>query len=125
DEMRVFQGGAILPGMQLMFQSLHDYTAKLPLIHEWDLDRPYDEYDARPPGKNTENAIVCGVIGAACGGVDNLILKIGERCQSPPMVFITGGMGRSVHYHLGSRRSWTYREKLTLEGIRIAAESLP
>lgn len=125
DEKHIFQGGAILPGMRLMFQSLHDYTAKLPLINEWDLDRPSDEYDYRLPGKNTENALVCGVIAAASGGVDLLVQSLGEQCQSAPNLIITGGMGRTIQFHSRSRRSWIYKEKLTLEGIRIAAEALP
>src|SRR5205085_7856667 len=32
DEHGVFRGGAILPGLRLMAQALHDYTALLPAV---------------------------------------------------------------------------------------------
>jgi type III pantothenate kinase len=125
DSQRVFQGGAILPGFRLMFRSLHEYTAKLPQIDEWELDRPYDEYDDRPPGKNTDNAIVCGVIAAVCGGVERLVRDMSGSLQASPMIIITGGMGREVLSAFPPKSALLFNEKLTLEGIRIAAESLP
>ncbi|HEY3788176.1 MAG TPA: type III pantothenate kinase [Urbifossiella sp.] len=125
DSNRVFQGGAILPGFQLMFNALHGYTAKLPLINEWDLGRPYDEYDDRPPAKNTENAIVCGVVAAARGAVELLIRFMNRKLAEPPKIIATGGMGRESIRSLEKAYQCEYIEKLTLEGIRIAAESLP
>lgn len=120
DADSVFQGGAIFPGPRLMGRALHEFTAKLPLI---DLSEP--PTDALP-GKNTAAAIRHGIRAALCGAMVELTNEFAAACPAPPWLFITGGGGHLIQ---GYRLPWVAETRavptLTLEGIRIAAESLP
>ena len=123
DAEGVFQGGAILPGPQLMFRSLHEHTAQLPLIYAEDVGQPHPGYHDQPPGKNTQDAMVAGVTSAIQGAAQHLV---GRMSASPVHVTITGG---NRHYLDGTQfqraRGVRIADWLTLEGIRIAAEALP
>ncbi len=126
DANGVFQGGAILPGPQLMFRSLNEHTARLPLIRAEDLGQPHPGYEDRPPGKNTENAIVVGVVAATQGAAQRLAAQLQALSSGPTQVIITGG---AADFLRGARfdnvADVRFAEWLTLEGIRIAAEALP
>src|SRR5205807_1116 len=61
----VFEGGAILPGLRLMAQALHDHTALLPRVVIADVPTV--------PGRDTESAIQAGVYWAAAGGIKALV----------------------------------------------------
>jgi type III pantothenate kinase len=117
----VFAGGAILPGPRLMARSLHEYTAKLPLI------------DARPVpplllwGSNTVEAIRLGIVSAIRGAADQLVWDWTDGRPVSPRVFVTGG---DCEYFRGVvfRANISGVEidpELTLDGIRLAAEALP
>jgi type III pantothenate kinase len=88
DTRGVFRGGAIFPGLRLMSQALHAYTAMLPVV-EIDGAEP-------PPGTSTEQAIRVGVFHALVGGVRELICRY-MKVENPPgggwTVFLTGGDG--------------------------------
>jgi type III pantothenate kinase len=108
DEHGVFRGGAILPGLRLMAQALHDHTARLPLVEI----RETGEL----PGRSTVTAIQAGVLHAAVGGIERLIATY--RAQRPGLaleVFFTGGdapllaSGQSQRVQL-----WP---EMTLEGL--------
>jgi type III pantothenate kinase len=121
DAEGVFAGGGILPGPRLMARSLHEYTAKLPLI------------DARPVppllpwGSNTVEAIRLGIMSAVRGAADRLVRDWADGRPVPPRVFVTGG---DCEYFRGvvfpaSISGVEIDPTLTLDGIRIAAEALP
>jgi type III pantothenate kinase len=124
DAEGVFQGGAILPGPRLMARSLHEYTARLPLV-ETDEVIPFSELG---PGKNTTAAIRLGIESAVSGGAHSIIaLFVADECRAvPPWVFITGGASYILDgpEPLGVARVLKV-STLVLEGIRIAAEALP
>ncbi len=120
DATGAFAGGAIFPGLHVMAQALHDYTAKLPLV------------DARlgsgyPPGRNTTSAIQLGVHNAVLGGVERLIRKYAVALRQRPVVLVTGGDAHSLMLGLETLDDFSITRVfgLTLEGIRIAAEALP
>jgi type III pantothenate kinase len=115
DETGAFQGGAILPGLQLMVQALHDYTALLPLIE------PPRQPPALP-GKATPAAMEAGVYWAVAGGVTALIAVYGRRAATPPEVHLTGGDAPALLPALPDARYWP---AMTLEGARLTAEALP
>ena len=71
DSDGVFRGGAILPGLRLMINALHDYTALLPLI---DIPRQTPVV----PGVSTPLAMEVGVFWAVAGGVTGA-----PQCLSP------------------------------------------
>ncbi len=113
DEMGRFLGGAILPGFSLMSKALHDCTAQLPMVT---VTEPI-----RPPGKNTEAAIACGVFHAIYGGIAAIVESYRQRFANLH-VYFTGGdaelLGRDWP---GPFRLWP---EMTLEGIRIAASAM-
>lgn len=120
DANGVFLGGVIFPGPRLMARSLHEHTAKLPLL----------EVEALPPvvapGKNTGDAIRAGIRASIVGAAILLVNHYADLAEAP-WVFITGGAaGDLERFQFGKRfRGTRYLPTLTLEGIRIAAEALP
>jgi type III pantothenate kinase len=114
DEKGAFTGGSIFPGLRLMAQSLHDYTALLPLV-----DPP--PAIPRLPGTATRSAIEAGIFFAVVGGMKALIEEYGARTRSTPEVFLTGGDSTLLHPALPDAKHWP---ALTLEGIRLTAEAL-
>jgi len=83
DDNGVFQGGVILPGFQLAGQSLREHTAKLPEVR---LKRPTEPY-----GKNTQDAINCGIYYAAIGALEEIIRRYAEKIGTWPQTVLTGG----------------------------------
>lgn len=123
-----FRGGAILPGFRLMFQSLHEHTAKLPLVGEAEVFEQYPEIDPTPPGKNTTDAIAAGVLAAVRGAAEVLVRELVTNPSRPTTVIFTGGGGRHLYDMKPSLPPGVQAqcdENLVLDGIRIAAEALP
>jgi type III pantothenate kinase len=86
-----FEGGAILPGVELAARALADYTARLPrLAHSELVEAEYE-----PIGRNTRTAIRTGITWGQIGAVRELVKRIGDAlaADSPvePVVFLTGG----------------------------------
>jgi len=116
DQTGAFCGGAILPGLHLMTRCLHEHTALLPLVE-------LPEAAPTPPGATTEAAVQVGIFWAAAGGIEMLVRQMAQRAGAARYeVFLTGGDGPLLapvldpSYHL-----WP---QMTLEGLRISAESL-
>jgi type III pantothenate kinase len=111
-----FRGGAIFPGLRLMAQALHDHTALLPLV----------EIPAAPPalpGTSTRAAMAAGIFWAVVGGMEKLIRQIEMVADASPVVFLAGGDGSLLEKSLS--RPLTLWPHITLEGIRVAVETLP
>lgn len=113
-----FLGGAILPGIQMSAQALHDYTDLLPLVDAAELALP-------PPalGMTTESAMRSGLFWGAVGAIRELTEQLWKDATSgraePPQIFLTGGAGVSVAELLGPDAR--YLPNLTLAGIALAA----
>jgi type III pantothenate kinase len=120
DGQGVFRGGAILPGPRLLADALHRHTALL----------PYLDVSALPPvaapGANTAEAILAGIRAALVGGALLLLHHYADSYPNP-WVFLTGGaLGDLAQWNFGEHfRGTRHIPTLTLEGLRIAAESLP
>ena len=111
-----FAGGTIFPGVRLMALALHQYTAQLPLI-----DTPHEL--PAVPGASTRTAMAAGIAWATAGGIKAIVEQYTRQSTVAPHVFLTGGDGPLLHAALGaSVELWP---NLTLEGIRLTAESLP
>lgn len=99
-----YRGGLILPGVDLMLQSLHQGTARLPLAA--------GSYRTAPDvPDNTEDAMVSGAIEATCGAIDRMASRIPKG--SPWL--LTGGGAPRLCDALGQRVS--IFEDLVLEGL--------
>jgi type III pantothenate kinase len=103
-----FRGGSIFPGLRLMARALHQFTAQLPLVENFD---PHDL-----PGRETTAAIRAGVFHSVCGGIDRLV----EQLAKPgARIFLAGG---SLELASGLRcQPKVVGPALTLEGIRRTA----
>ncbi len=83
DGAGTFHGGAIVPGAQLMLDSLHQRTALLP---EVEFQKP-DELI----GHNTTQAMLSGVFLGMRGIVRSVVEAYAEHAGSYPAVIATGG----------------------------------
>jgi type III pantothenate kinase len=82
DQHGVFQGGVIFPGFELAAASLKEYTAQLPKIK---VSRP-----SEPLGKNTRDAICCGLYYAAIGSLEEIIRRYADKIGTWPQTILTG-----------------------------------
>lgn len=91
DAEGAFQGGAILPGIRLMLESLHRGTAALPPVI-FDPAR----VDAEPIGKDTESAMLIGVTEAVRGSIYRLLERYADTIGTYPRVVATGGDASAI-----------------------------
>ena len=77
-----FLGGAIIPGLKMMTDSLHSGTAQLPAADS--------KIKPQFPGKATEQCISAGVISAAIGAIEFLWRKLTAKAKSKKLI-MTGG----------------------------------
>ena len=106
-----FIGGIIVPGFNLMHESLAANTARLSA----------ERGNFTPFPRTTRDAITSGAIQALCGAIERMrdaMLAAGHR---EPVLVFSGGAGELVAGHLG--RPARNVDKLVLEGlVRIAME---
>jgi len=77
-----FLGGAITPGMDMRFKSMHDYTAKLPLASaDWNF--PLIGYDTKT---NLQSGVILGIVNE----IEGFIGKYEEKFTNFNVV-LTGG----------------------------------
>jgi type III pantothenate kinase len=114
DSNGAFVGGAILPGMRLMAKALHDYTALLPLL-------PPPDKPPAVPGTTTPAAMELGIFWAVAGGIAILLREYRSLCRSEIEVFLTGGDSPRLESVIPEAQPWP---EMTLEGIRLSAETL-
>jgi type III pantothenate kinase len=115
DATGAFRGGAIFPGLRLMAESLHNFTAQLPLI----------EITAREPalpGWDTRSAMEGGIFWTVVAGIELIIYRLARFQQAEPDIFLTGGDAERLSLCI-SRHHKVWPE-MTLEGVRLAAEAL-
>jgi type III pantothenate kinase len=107
-----FIGGIIVPGFDLMHESLAAHTARL--------SAERGNFTAFP--RTTRDAITSGAIQALCGAVERMrgaMLAAGNR---EPVLIFSGGAGELVARHMS--RPVRLVDKLVLEGlVQIALES--
>lgn len=110
DDAGSFQGGVILPGLDLMRTSLASRTAQLPLAE--------GQYRATP--RNTADAIFSGCLNAQAGAVDRMFSLIANQPRA--LCLVSGGAATTLvpALHIPLR----HVENLVLEGlVRIGMES--
>src|SRR5262245_9296403 len=115
DAAGAFVGGSIFPGLHLMTQALHNYTALLPLV---EVRSPTPVM----PATDTPSAVVAGVYWAVAGGIQALVHRLEKTWGVPSEVFVGGGDAGLLAP--GLDRAVTVWPEITLEGIRLTAEAL-
>lgn len=82
DENNHYHGGAISPGLRLRYESLHNYTAKLPLLS---LEMPEGL-----TGRSTAASIHSGVVNGVLQEIDGII-DVYKKCNPNFIIILTGG----------------------------------
>ncbi len=84
DASGTYLGGAISPGLQMRYQALHTFTAKLPLIgHQQEIPDLL--------GQSTEDCIRSGVVQGFLSEVKGMIAAFTHRFGTDMQVLVTGG----------------------------------
>ena len=107
----VFLGGAISPGLAMRFQSLHDYTKKLPLVEpSWNF--PLIGYDTKT---NIQSGVANGIINEIQGFIEKYKNKYKEF-----NVLLTGG---DAHYFASQIKKNTFADPhLLFKGLYVLSE---
>lgn len=105
------QGGVIMPGYQLMLNSLAEKTSNLTLAAENDvqIDRL---------AKNTESAMQTGVLSMLVQAIENRLQLERSSHAEGLSVFITGGDAEKISRHLGC--AMVHEPLLVLMGLETA-----
>ncbi|MFK7922358.1 MAG: type III pantothenate kinase [Bacteroidia bacterium] len=92
DAEGVYQGGGIAPGINMRFRSLHEFTARLPLI----------SFNPDPPltGDSTENSILAGVLQGILSEVEGMIERYRQKYGANIKIILTGGDRPFFENHL-------------------------
>ncbi len=106
-----FLGGAIMPGVNLQFQALNQYTSKLPVVHAGISNAAI--------GKNTESAMLSGVMRGIAGAVEGLIKQCEFEIGENAAVIATGGQCSMITEYMGRKFDYINPD-LTLDGLRLA-----
>jgi type III pantothenate kinase len=88
DEHGVFRGGVICPGFEISAKALKENTAQLPNIK---VTRPKAPY-----GKNTTDAINCGLYYSIVGALQEVIRRYAEEIGKWPQTVITGAGAKVI-----------------------------
>jgi len=82
----VYHGGAIMPGLDMKFRALHNFTARLPLLNINDAMS-----SAKIVGDSTDSSIASGVICATRFALEGYERMLSESAGGKVEVVITGG----------------------------------
>lgn len=110
----VFHGGAILPGVSMMLDSLHQQTASLPELKFKKIDPKSNE-----PGKDTPDAMILGVTAGASGAIRYLTERYAQFYEGYPQIIATGG---DIGLLEDDELIEAFVPDLQLHGIRIACQ---
>jgi type III pantothenate kinase len=105
-------GGAIMPGLGLMNETLDKGT--------YALRRIAVEAPVSALGKDTSGCIRSGLFYGTAGAVERILSEIEEETQCEFKVVITGGYGHLIANFI--KRPCEVNPRLTLEGLRILYE---
>jgi type III pantothenate kinase len=110
DDKGIFLGGAICPGLDISARALKEYTAQLP---EAKVTRPKAPY-----GKNTTEAINCGLYYSAVATVQEVIRRYAESLGKWPHTVLTGSAAEIIKEDCDYIDS--YVPDLVVKGIILA-----
>lgn len=111
----IYLGGAISPGINMRYQAIHHFTAKLPLLS-------VPEIFPEPVGKTTNEAIHAGIIHAVYHEVKGMIESYKKTLNTKQMIVLFSG-GES-QYLAGYKNLYTFAtQNLVFTGLQMLAES--
>ena len=104
----VYHGGAIMPGLDMSLNALHEKTARLPLVSLEGVDR------APALGRSTEECILAGTLGATMLALAGYVALYREKCDKLN-VLLTGGDAKRLTK--AGATSWEHQPILTMTGL--------
>ena len=104
----IFIGGLIAPGLKMMFNSLNEKTAQLPLVELSDLGDGFI-------GRSTKESIAAGVLNSTLGLIEKSIDHF-KKMKLNPHIFITGGNADIIKEFF--KFDFVYEKDLVLIGIK-------
>ena len=110
---RIFAGGLIAPGIEMMFNSLKKNTAQLPRVKLLDYKNMV--------GNSTKSSIASGVINSALGMIYQTINHLKKNKNSKIIVYVTGGSAEYLFSYLNF--DYIFEEGLVLYGIKAVYEN--
>jgi type III pantothenate kinase len=110
DENGIFLGGVICPGFDVSAKALNENTAQLPQVT---VNRP-DE----PFGKNTKDAINCGLYYSAIGTLQEVTRRYAEKIGKWPQTIITGSGAEVIYQDCDFIDNYT--PNLVIKGVFLA-----
>ena len=112
-----FEGGAIVPGVPMMLRLLGASADQLP-------EMDADELTEMPelPGKNTEEAMICGTASALVGGVRDLVTRYRKKYGNSVQLVLSGGDGMRIAPYLD--KPLVVHPDLVLHGLLEIADRL-
>lgn len=114
-----FEGGAILPGLELGARSLHQHTAFLPQVAVSEL-----AMGGLPVlGKSTHAAIRSGLLYGQVGAIRELVGRLSALDSVPPIVIMTGGSGELLASLVGN--GVRFESNLVLRALALIAWATP
>ncbi|MGA2405376.1 MAG: type III pantothenate kinase [Bacteroidales bacterium] len=107
----IYKGGNISPGLTMRFKALNKFTGRLPLVS------PYEGYMS--PGRNTNDAIMAGVIEGVTYEINEYIRTF-ENKHTDFKIILTGGdsefLKSKIDYHI------TYMPDIVIDGLNYILE---
>lgn len=110
-DQEIYLGGAISPGLEMRFKSLHKFTANLPLV------RP--KPDAELIGNSTETSILSGIINGIKMELKGTIETYSTKFEDLTVIF-TGGDSQILSIPL--KNSIFANSNFLLEGLNFILE---
>lgn len=108
DAKGTYHGGAILPGLEMSLQALHEFTAKLPLVDISNVTK------APVLGRSTEESILAGTLGATMLALAGFVALYKEKAPGLH-VLLTGGDAERLM--TAGTNGWEHEPHLTLKGM--------
>ena len=106
----IFLGGVICPGFEISAKALKENTAQLPKTK---ITRP-----KAPFGKNTIEAINCGLYYSAIGMLQEVVRRYAEEIGKWPQTIITGAAAKVIRDDCEFIDSWV--PNLVVKGVVLA-----
>jgi len=104
----VYHGGAIMPGLGMCLNALHEKTARLPLVSLDGVDR------APVLGRSTEESILAGTLGATMLALAGYVALYREKCAKLNVLLAGGDADRLSK---AGATGWEHQPHLTLMGL--------
>jgi type III pantothenate kinase len=115
DDAGVYQGGVIMPGIDILKKSMRRYLPELPDIQTnipdvW-------------PGKSTQESLQWGLNGAFKAAIEHWVHKY-QMADKNAQVFITGGNSADVKKLLMPDTKLNHHPELHFEGMKVFVEEI-